>query len=242
MKKITVLSAVTMVSALMFAVPVFADTTVVFTPSTVNVAEGAKFSVVLAVDSKGTNNYVEKLVLNYPANQLEVVSFTQSPNWMAVPTQAGYDLIDNTKGVLIKTAGYANGISAKTDFGTIVFKAKTAGPATITVGTDSLAYEKTTQTAISGAGVTVTVAAQAPVVTSPTPTVTSTVSEKAVTKTTQPTVAPQTTVSAQPAAVANSGVSVGTKAGYIVLGLVVLLAGAWLGYKKSQENKDSNTQ
>ncbi len=231
MKKITVLSAVTVVSALLFAVPAFAQTSAGFTPSTVNVARGSEFSFVVSVDPNGTSNYAEKLVLKYPASQLEVVSFTQSPNWMAIPSQTGYDLIDNKSGVLIKTAGYANGISSKTDFGTVLFRAKDFGPATISVGTDSLAYEKNTQTAISGSDLVVTVKAPTPVVSN---TPTGAVAEK--------TVATKLTVSEQPAAAVNAGVSVGTKTVYWVLGIAILLGGAWFGYKKSQENKDVTTK
>src|SRR3989344_5375731 len=65
--------------------------------------EGQNFSVTINVSPQSDTLYTVKTKLNYPTDLLEVVSFTQANKWMPL-VQDDYDLTDNTKGVLIKTA------------------------------------------------------------------------------------------------------------------------------------------
>ena len=103
-------------------------------------------------------NYAEKLEVDYPASDLAVTSFTLGNSWMAL-TQPGYDSTDNINGVLTKTAGYPSGFSGATTFGTITFYAKKAGTGTIKIGNSSLAFESSSQSAITGNGTAFTVSA-----------------------------------------------------------------------------------
>lgn len=160
MKKNTLIRSISIIGALMFASPLFAATTVSLSPATINVTPGQKFNVVVTVNPSGTNNYAEKIELNYPKDVLEVNSFTFANTWIPL-TQSGYDI--NTDGVLIKTAGYPAGISGSTVFGTVAFTAKKAGAGTIKIGASSLAFEASAQTAITSAGASFTIAS--PVVT-----------------------------------------------------------------------------
>lgn len=117
----------------------FAATTVSFSPLTGEYREGQIFSVNIAVNPQNPV-YTVKAELTYPANLLEVQSFTFANNWMPL-SQTGYDLVDNKNGLLVKTAGYPGGLSSQTVFGTAIFKVKTKGSATVKLGDGSLALD-----------------------------------------------------------------------------------------------------
>ena len=133
---------------ILFALPVMASTTASFTPSNINVTSGKVFTVSVSVNPQGTNNYAEKLEVNFPSSNLEVISFSLNSNWTAL-SQSGYDLTDNTNGVLVKTGGYSGGFSEVTTFGTITFRAKNSGSGIIKIGSNSLAFDAYSQTAIA---------------------------------------------------------------------------------------------
>jgi len=156
MKKITLASIITVIGALAFAIPALAATTASFTPASVKVATGQQFNMAVTVSPSGAKDYAEKIEVDYPADTLEVTSFTMGNGGMALE-QPGYDSIDNAGGILIKTAGYAGGISSPTMFGTILFTAKKAGSGTITVGGQSVAFQASSQSAITGMGASFTV-------------------------------------------------------------------------------------
>ena len=149
MKKITLTSIISVASVFLFAIPAMAATTASLSPASINVTAGKSFNVTVAVNPQGTSNYVEKLEVDYPATDLEVTSFSLGNNWIAL-TQSGYDSVDNTNGILIKSAGYPKGISGSTMFGTITFRAKQAGSGSIKIGSNSLAYTTSSHSAITG--------------------------------------------------------------------------------------------
>ena len=160
MKKTILTITLATLGALVLAMPTLAATTVSLSPVSVSVKSGQSFNVSVAVNPQGTNNYVEKVELKYPADMLQVNSFTLGSAWMAL-TQPGYDLTDNTNGVLIKSAGYPGGFSSATTFGTVSFYAKKAGSGTITIGNNSLAFEVSSQSALSGSPVSFAITAPA---------------------------------------------------------------------------------
>jgi len=128
---------------------VHALTTVSLNPVMVSVQQGQQFTLLVTVDPAGTPNYTAKVELDYPANLLEVTSFIFTPGWLPLP-QPGYDLIDNTEGTLIKTAGYPGGVSSSVTFGTVVLRAKSTGTAVITVvGSSSLVLDAQNQNVIN---------------------------------------------------------------------------------------------
>jgi hypothetical protein len=94
------------------------------------------------------------------------MSFTFGSGWLAL-TQPGYDSIDNTNGVLIKTAGYPGGFSSSANFGTVSFYAKKTGSGTIKIGDSSLAFQASSQSAITGSGTSFAVTAPVVPVTPP---------------------------------------------------------------------------
>ena len=175
MKKNLLKITLTVLGAMFLATSALAATNVSFSPASIKVTSGQNFNVAVTVNPQGINNYTAKIELDYPADILEVKSFSFGSNWMAL-SQAGYDLIDNTNGVLIKTAGYPGGLSQTANFGTVSFYAKKAGSGTIKVDSGSLALDANNQNVISGSPeVAFTVTAPAPVVpkpATPTPAVT----------------------------------------------------------------------
>ena len=160
-KKILFTISLAALGVIVLAMPALAATTVSFSPASVNVVSGKSFNVVVAVNPQGASNYTEKIELDYPADLLQVKSFSLGSNWMAL-SQTGYDLIDNTNGKLIKTAGYPGGISSSATFGTVSFYAKKAGSGTIKLGNGSLALDANNQNVLSGTP-SVSVAITAPV-------------------------------------------------------------------------------
>ena len=149
-KKILFTISLATLGVIVLAMPALAATTVSLSPASVNVVSGKSFNVVVAVNPQGASNYTEKIELDYPADLLQVKSFSLGSNWMAL-SQPGYDLIDNTNGVLIKTAGYPGGLSSSATFGTVSFYAKKAGSGTIKLGSGSLALDANNQNVLSGA-------------------------------------------------------------------------------------------
>ena len=126
-----------------------ASTNITLVPSTVNVVAGQKVDLTVYTNSNGVKNGTVKVEVKYPADLLQVSSFVQSSTWMS-NTETGYDTIDNTNGVLIKTAGYPRGFTSTVSFGTITFTAKKAGVATVEVSNGSLALDASGKNAFSG--------------------------------------------------------------------------------------------
>jgi hypothetical protein len=139
MKK-QILTIIFTVSLLFSALPAMAATSFSFSPITAKVTEGNTFSVAVTANPYGLANYTTKMALSFPADLLEVKSFNMGGDWMPL-NQAGYNLIDNTNGSLIKTGGYAGGYTTAANFGTITFLAKKAGTGVIKVTSDSISYD-----------------------------------------------------------------------------------------------------
>ena len=151
-------------------------------------------------------------------------------------SQPGYDSIDNTNGVMIKTAGYTGGITSLTPFGTITFAAEKSGSGTITIGNGSQAFEKNSQTAITGTGASfvVTAATIAPAVT---PKASATTDLTPVTTINGQVVATTTAQAAvaatQVAAVAGAGSTNYTWLWIVLIIVVLALIGWWMYSRRS---------
>lgn len=104
--------------------------------STITVSAGQTFSLPVSVDPYEEGQYTVRLVAQFSPEVLEVADFSFASSWLAL-SQPGYDLVDNTNGQLVKTAGYPQGFTVAQTFGTITFRAKQAGETTIAVGAQS---------------------------------------------------------------------------------------------------------
>lgn len=124
--------------------------TITVSPATKEIMQGQTFTMSVNVNPAAAL-FTAKAVVRYPANLLEVKGFSYGSQWLPL-TQAGYDGIDNASGVLVKTAGYPGGLSAAKALGTITFRAKATGTATITVGSDSALLDSNSANTLTSGG------------------------------------------------------------------------------------------
>jgi len=82
--------------------------------------------------------YTAGIYLEYPANLLKVESFSFASTWMPL-SQSEYDSIDNTNGLLVKTAGYPGGVDSPLTLGTATFRVLDSGQATVEFSSDTFA-------------------------------------------------------------------------------------------------------
>ena len=205
--------------AVAIALPVFAGT-LSLSPANVSVKQGQTFNAVVTLDPQGASNYVAKVELKYPANLLEVKSFTLGNAWMPL-SQTGYDLVDNTNGVLIKTAGYPNGLTSPATFGTVSFVAKANGTGAVTVGSNTQIFDANNANVFSGSSqIAVVINATAPTTKQTTPTPSPSASTLS---SPLPSATPSATV---PVAAQSSGAN-----GFATIGSIVSLGtgSAWVG-------------
>lgn len=149
MKNYIITAIAALFGIVIFATPAFAATTASFAPASIQIVSGQQFVVIVSIDTNGTANYVDKIEINYPSTVLEMKSFTFANGWMPI-TQSGYDSVNTSDGVIVKTAGYPGGVTGKVVFGTAVFVAKKAGTGSIRIGNNSTAFESNTQKVITG--------------------------------------------------------------------------------------------
>ena len=141
---------------------------VVISPATKMVTAGQTFTMTVTVSPVGNKLYTAKVAVQYPANLLEAKSFAFANGWLPL-SQSGYDNIDNVNGLLIKTAGYQGGLTADKTLGTITFKAKAAGVATVTLGGGTMLLDAANAN-VFGSGVAATVTVKVAPSATPTPT------------------------------------------------------------------------
>jgi len=158
---------ITLTSLLIFAIAGTASaSTITLGPSTVSVTKGQTFTVTVNVEPAGVKLYTIKGVVTYPADILEATAFAfaaGTPAWIPL-SQSGYDSM--TAGNVTKTAGFPGGFTTAKAFGTITFRAKESGVATIAVSPQSLAYDAQSKNTLTGeqglSAVTITAPAPAP--------------------------------------------------------------------------------
>ena len=228
MKKTLLVILLGAFGAMVLATPALSATNVSFTPVGVSAQQGQTFTLTIGVNSQGVKNYTAKTELRYPADLLEVRSFIFAPSWMPL-AQPGYDLTDNTNGVLIKTAGYPGGVSSAVTFGTVSFLAKKNGNGTITLNSNSFALNANNQNVLAGASVQTAVAIAAPALT-PTTSVVEPTEEPTVLGEEAPTI-PEPTTASQPItspsllASVGSTITFGTNSAVVgILVIIVILA------------------
>ncbi|MFZ2303974.1 MAG: cohesin domain-containing protein [Minisyncoccia bacterium] len=157
--------------ALFVAMPAYAAT-ITLSPTIISVVKGQSISIAIQADPAGSKLYTVKSSVSFPATLLEMTSFTQSTGWVPL-SMPGYDSVDNTSGTVVKTAGYLGGFSNATSFGTLVFRAKESGTATISVANSSFAYDAQSKNTISGTqGVSVVTVTASSVAVTPSPVIT----------------------------------------------------------------------
>lgn len=231
MKKLLILSGVTAMTVGLVSAAYAAAGTISLSPATKNVSPGQTVAVTVTVSPSAGSVYTVKAKIAYPANLLEVQSFTFSDGWLPL-SQTGYDLIDNVNGVLIKTAGYAGGLSAPKILGTITFKVKAAGTAAITVVSDSMLLDSANGNAFSGGSGSTLTSIQTTTTPTPIPTVRGTV----VSPTPTASVSPEASTPVGVATVA-TGLSAERIALYGGVALAAVLIAWWLIRRLRRKNR-----
>lgn len=137
MKKI-----ITSIISFGIALPLFVSAaTFNVTPNKTSYQVGDNIVLNISVNPENSKIYTSSLVADFSTTTLEMVSFSMNDNMLPLK-QAGYDLLDNQKGSLIKTGGYAGGINSTTNFGTLTLRAKSAGSGEFNVLTSSLLFDE----------------------------------------------------------------------------------------------------
>lgn len=132
MKKI-----ITLLIGLTLTLPIVASAaSFAVTSSTTTYKVGDAITVNVSVNPAPSTNYTAMFDASFSTDTLEVVSFTMNDKMLAL-RQTGYDALDNSKGLLIKTGGYPGGINSLSPFGTLVLRAKKEGVGTLTVNDNS---------------------------------------------------------------------------------------------------------
>ena len=143
MKKILFITLFSILGLIILPLSVLAATNLSFSPASIDVEPGDDFVVVISVEPEEAV-YTVKLELNFPAELLEIKSFTFGQSWIQL-SQDEYNLVDNENGLLVKTAGYPGGLALASDFGTISFSAKEAGSGVIGISNNSFVLDSENQ-------------------------------------------------------------------------------------------------
>lgn len=163
---------------------------------------------------------------DFPKDLAIIQSFNMGSNWMAL-SQPGYDLLDNTNGVLIKTAGYPGGISSTKTFGVVNFSAKKEGIGKITATANSMILNGNNQNVLSGTPIDVNLNISAIPVPVKTPTITP---KQTPVQTETPSISPQPTITESPAPNVASLLNIPMQKSLIIIMIVLLAVTGFLSY------------
>ncbi|MBU4204606.1 cohesin domain-containing protein [Patescibacteria group bacterium] len=170
MKKITIAITLVLLGVMISTASASAASVFQFSPTSVNTNPGKTFTLKITLDPQGVKNYTSKMEIDFPANILKVNSFTFGGSWLPLSV-SGYDLVDNTNGIMIKSAGYPGGVLNPITFGTISFTTKKEGNGTIIITGNSLVLNAANQNVLSNVPVQTSVVVKAVAVTPETPTI-----------------------------------------------------------------------
>jgi hypothetical protein len=113
--------------------------TLSFSPESTNIATGGIFNFDINIDPNGENLDTVRLVVNYPANMLEVTDYTPG---LLFPTESPGNSIDNTSGTISQGSFKTGGdVTEAGTVGTISFRALSGGTAVVSFDSESHAIE-----------------------------------------------------------------------------------------------------
>jgi hypothetical protein len=95
---------------------------------------GQTITLKLGINPNGANFDTAVVNLNFPADLLQIQSFSLNPSFSITAPENAYT---NTTGTLSYAAGIPGSLSQSTDFGILTFKVVKAGDATISLAPDS---------------------------------------------------------------------------------------------------------
>lgn len=213
-----------------------------FEPDNLTTKAGQVFELAIVLTPSAGSVYTGKIQLRFPADALEVKSFKMSDGFMPMQ-QPGYDLADNSAGLLIKTGGYPGGFSKPTAFGRVSFLVKKTGQATIAVDTpNSLMLDALGKNTLLLSGAFVATIMVLPTTVQTAPTTAASVSSETkpatevVSEVSSNVTTEQVGATAQTAAVAASGEGIPLW-GWILLGLAVIAIVGYGAYALGKRQK-----
>lgn len=131
MKRLTIVLFIALLMQCCQPAPISAagSASIVFSPTTKTVSVGESFNISLVVNPAGATIDTVRALVSFPADLLEATGFSLSSAW---PNASPGGSMDNTNGVLSQ-GGFSltGGTGQSATFGTITFKAKSAGKATV---------------------------------------------------------------------------------------------------------------
>jgi len=214
--------------------------TLSFSPSNISIVKGKTVDVTVVVNPQDSVAYTSGATINFPANLISVSSFEFAPGWMPL-TQTGYDLTDNSNGIVVKTAGYPGGLSNAAALGTIHFLAKATGNGVIKATSNSFVYDINSQNTLTGSP-QINLAVSNPVAQSVVPRQTAPIQEPATVQpapVSEPEPATEAITEPQPASISSSFIRFtpyNILAGIAVTLLVLLLAYTlWMRLSRKEE-------
>jgi hypothetical protein len=221
------LLSISVMLAVFIPILVQAKTDVFLTASREQVNVGDQFSVLITVTPSPEKAYTSKISLSYSSDLLQATGFSFAPAWLAL-SQPGYDSLDQTNGIIIKTAGYPGGFIGGKLFGTATFTAKKAGTANISVKSDTVILDANNQNVYFGTQNMIQLAITA---SAPTPIVVS-----AAVPVSTSTGATSTEINTQAAAAGSTNISFWQYLLYAAV-LLVLCAAGVMAWKRFHGNK-----
>lgn len=132
-------------------------------PSSVSVEARDTFDVTITINPLQELQYTAKLAIDFSPETIEVVSFALDPAWIPL-AQPGYDLVDNDRGLLVKTAGFPQGFSDARTFGTVTFRARESGNGIVSIASSSFVLNADGENSLRSRSQTRVLVQEAPIV------------------------------------------------------------------------------
>ncbi len=118
------------------AVAIYSHTAVaakiLFSPESSKSTVGKTVTLNIDIDPGNDRLYTVRADIRFPSNMLSVDTWNFNKDWWAL-RQLDSDSLDNNAGTLVRSAGFTGGVIERKRFGTLTFKTKAEGTATITV-------------------------------------------------------------------------------------------------------------
>lgn len=113
---------------------------IIMSPPSSKSMVGKLVTVNLDIDPETDRVYTVKADIRFPSDLVSVDSWTFNKDWIGL-RQPEYDSLNNSAGILVRSAGFTGGVIERKRFGTIIFKTKTEGTATISINGKSFTLD-----------------------------------------------------------------------------------------------------
>lgn len=162
MTKLSLALIIIFLGSLFFSEAASAGTTLQLTPLEIKTKVGQRFTLTAKAIPDTGKNYTVRLSIKFLPELVSVQTWKYTDDWMPI-RKSGYDELDNTTGVFVRTAGFPEGFGSATTFGTLTFLAKKASESFIQIRPESVVLDENNSTVVVlGPPVKVIIAEAAP--------------------------------------------------------------------------------